>query len=384
MTATTAQRINWTTALDTAVGNAYAGFGRFSPQSTILSLTGIRPTLSQVERSYGRFLFNRAQADGTEITNLRSLPQTTRNTINRMSRNRNGVAPTSRTNASQVRSGSDPLSVNRFGIEVEFHRGTRRGQYGQQQAIVDRLTDQGVNAQVERYNHDTQAHWKMTTDATVTGGEMVSPIMSGDNASLLEVREVIRAIKAEGGTTGKRVGMHVHHDITDFGPDQMIALVEIIEQAQDAILAFVPRSRHNGSNTYGATRMYGRQFETLRGNIETHQLLPAAARSRLNRGSGCGVTRYTAFNFNSVLTYGTIEFRALGNTLNPIKVRTWIEVGQAIVALARTGETFGGIVNVRQMVDTLTRRGLLATAQGERFVAECVRRGNFIDEAAAA
>jgi hypothetical protein len=263
--------------------------------------------------------------------------------------------------------------ARRFGIEIEFNRGS--GCWTQQQDIVRTLTTTGINAVVESYNHAVRSHWKMTTDATVTGGEIVSPIMNGTSASIDEVREVLRAVKAHGGSTGSNVGMHVHHDVTDFSHDQMRVLVANLRDAQSALAGYVPAARTNGSNMYGARRISDNGWVSLAAAVDNGSLLPVNLhRSAGNRNYGCPVSRYSFFNFNSVLTYGTVEFRGLGNTLNPIKVRTWVEVGQAVIEFSRRGFVFGGTVTAQSMVDELVARVGLNTVAAERFVAEVARR----------
>lgn len=125
-------------------------------------------------------------------------------TWRRWNRPRNMV----RNAAAPARDGARPdgsLVARRFGIEVEFNQGT--GGYSQRGDIVADLNAAGILAEVESYNHQTRPHWKMTTDATVTGGELVSPIMAGDTASLDEVRDVLRIVKARGAESTQTVGI---------------------------------------------------------------------------------------------------------------------------------------------------------------------------------
>ena len=213
----------------------------------------------------------------------------------------------------------------RIGVEVEFN-----GPHVDRHVLASEITNRGIACLSTGYGHQTQRFWKMTTDATVSGGECVSPILPGDDTSIEQVREVIRLIKAHGGTTGRNVGMHVHLDVTQFRKRQLEALAHNLAACQDALAAFVPDHRWNGGNSYGATLLDDRQWDRIHGWIGSVDI-GQRHRSRDNREQSCPVGRYSAFNFNSLLTYGTVEVRLLGHTLNTIKVRTWIRVLQAIV-----------------------------------------------------
>lgn len=261
------------------------------------------------------------------------------------------------------------ITSRRFGIELEFN-----GAGWMRQRIVESLNAGGIRAAVEHYNHDVRPHWKMTTDATVTGGELVSPIMSGTPESLEEVLECIRTIKAVGGTTGRRVGMHVHHDVNDFNGDDMVRLVQTLRFLQPALAAFVPRHRYDGSNTYGARMIREREWDALECSVTNGQLAPAAVRTRAARVGACPVTRYSAVNFNSVLTYGTVEIRLLGNTLNTKKVKTWVETTTAIFRAVKAGAEVSSLMTQHQMVDWLVQNGSLNAQTGAHYVQVCAAR----------
>lgn len=263
-----------------------------------------------------------------------------------------------------------PAALRRFGIEVEFnHRLSNNYQGAAARAARVRIANtvhaSGIECHEAGYTHTVTPHWKMVYDCTVTGGELVSPIMSGDAASLEEVRRVLNIVKADGGTTGRRVGMHVHHDVTDFNRDDMVRLVRNLRDVEEALMAYVPSHRYDGTNTYGANRINGYEWHTL----ETNAAAGVLARGTGGRQGGCGVTRYKSINFNSVLTYGSVEIRLLGHTLNTVKVRAWIEVGQAIFRATKAGYEFGGRVTPEEMAEALVANGGLSRSAARTYVA---------------
>lgn len=215
----------------------------------------------------------------------------------------------------------------RFGVEVEFNGGDRHN-------IAVAMQRDGIACLDTNYGHDVQRYWKMTTDSSVTGGECVSPILRGDDASIEQARAVLRLVKEHGGSTGKNVGLHVHLDITPFGTPELKTLAHNLRRAEMFFCGFVPDHRYNRTGdsfeSTWAKKITDSEWDAIQewvaniSPIEYH-------RSRANRAGSCPVERYTSFNFNSLLTYGTIECRLLGHTLNTIKFRTWVRTLQALM-----------------------------------------------------
>jgi hypothetical protein len=221
-----------------------------------------------------------------------------------------------------------PEGRRRFGIEVEFNGSGIRSN------VVREMLHRGVACAERSYTHDVLRYWKLIDDGSVTGGEVVSPIMLGDDASIEEVLETIRSVKVAGGKTGSNCGMHVHIDVTDFNNTQLKTVAVNMQRAQRALEAFCAESRFNGDNSH-CERYQTHDWEAIHewmGRVDVSY----RARTRDNREFAAPVGRYHGFNFNSLLTYGSIEIRLLGHTLNTVKVKTWIRVCQALfVASAR-------------------------------------------------
>lgn len=211
----------------------------------------------------------------------------------------------------------------RFGIEIEFNQGNRR-------AMMPVLQRQGFAVVDLGYTHEITRCWKMTTDSTVSGGELVSPIMSGDDESIETVREAIRIVKQNGGTTGRNVGLHVHLDATEFRRSQLRAMAANMRAFEKLLSSFVPDHRLRGDGSLIQAHSWDEIEEWI-----TRINLSERARTSGNRSRACPVHRAHSFNFNSLLTYGTVECRLLGHTLNTIKVRTWIRTLQTIMSVSR-------------------------------------------------
>lgn len=265
--------------------------------------------------------------------------------------------------------GDGSLVARRFGIEIEYNATS----YNSRDAIVRDLVAAGIPAQVEGYNHNTRPHWKMTTDATVTGGELVSPIMAGDTASLDEVRDAIRIVKANGGTTAMTVGMHVHHDVTDFTTPQMrVRLVDTLRCAERAMMAYVPANRTNGMISHGAVALTPTDWDRVTAAVRN--ITPGARPGNSNYDDSV-VTRAAFFNITAPMwKYGTVEFRGLGATLHAGKVRVWVRMGQALIEAARQGIDIIPGATPEQLASTLRSAGLIGANTAAKFCAECARR----------
>ena len=267
----------------------------------------------------------------------------------------------------------------RFGIEIEFNS-PPSGEISRRQ-VATVMVRRGIAAQALDYTHNVVPFWKLIYDASVSGGEAVSPVLDGSDRSLLEVREVMRIIKEQGGVTGNNCGMHVHLDITGFRHAQLVTLGYNLERAETALAAFVPAGRrgraamsrwaHNpqaydsdrsawpdasesGDSQTGFCRLI-RPDEWERVQTWIATIDPTEhARTRMNRSSGSPLDRNVSFNFNAVMSYGTVECRLLGYTLNTLKVRAWVRALQTVIYMSqRRIEMPGG-----DFVDILCEHGL--------------------------
>ena len=254
-------------------------------------------------------------------------------------------AATARANASPYRA---------YGIEIEFY-----GPHGQHDASANgRISDALIAAGVDTHVRWSGWHraagvsgWHCTYDSTVAG-EIISDIMDGSAASRDEVAQVLRLVRDHGGRAGVGQGMHVHHDVRDFTVDDRLRLVDNIAACQDAMLAFVGARRHS----HWCRPMSASEFAGVR-------------RAVANGGSG-GNDHGVAWNFGHLTGRGSIEFRALGNTLNGRKVRAWIQAGQALLTATKAGHTFTRGISTADMLVVLQDHGMSRWA-ADVFATRC-------------
>jgi hypothetical protein len=266
-------------------------------------------------------------------------------------------APTRRTRSSAPAAPRAP----RFGIEIEFNS----HDYDVRSRVVATSIANGLNARVEDYGHATRDYWKMVTDATVSGGEFVSPPLP--LSELRQVATALDAVREHGGTAGANQGMHVHHEVADLDRTQMLNLLATLRVWQAAIMSAVPDSRYDGSNGCGASFVSSYTWNDLENYARNEGL---RVRGRQYRET-LYVSRYVAFNFNATLAYGTVEFRGLGNTLNYAKVAAWTRVTGAVVEYVRRNlpvpTPVAGGLTTSDMLNTLQDAGLIDVRTAGKF-----------------
>lgn len=268
---------------------------------------------------------------------------------------------------------SDSSVTNRrFGIELEYQHND--GEYSADAIILHMRDEFNIDCRRSGYTHAVSTAWKWVPDGSVSGGELVSPIMAGDTASLDEVRDVIRSIKAQGGRTSLGVGMHVHVDATDFTTESSRrTMLEGLQNVEGALAAYCHRERTSGATSYGAGTLAAHEWDSMIRYMP--QYTPGCSPNIANHDIRHGVSRYRFINIDVPLRkYGTVEFRGLGGTLHAGKMRVWVRVLQGVMSYLRDGYEFPDVLTPAELVSNLQENGYLGARTADKFVGECARR----------
>lgn len=345
---------------DERIHDAWVHGALFSPQEAasaaqgaVFSLRGHYCSWAQLQRAIGRHSY----LLGTNIG--------WQSEMRRMAAAAAGIAP--------VRSArrSAWTFVNRsFGIEVEFNAPDRHTSITSE--VVYFMRHEGgiaANDYCGYAPHVARPEWTMSTDCTVSGGEFISPILPTTGAGLRQVEAALSAVRRAGGTPGRNQGMHVHHDVRDFNEADMRLLVHNLRNAQDALLAYVPQYRTDGSVSHSANKISSQGWRSFASEVDNGYLVPRSDRSARDR-----YNRYQAFNFSAVIVQGSVEFRALGNTLNASKVRAWVLVGAAVIAFTKAGNVIPVGTTPESLIEQLTAARLLPVREARKFLSVCVAR----------
>ena len=232
-----------------------------------------------------------------------------------------------------------------YGVELEVN--TSYGANTLADAINAEFTARGISAQcqVQSYNHRASSSWKIVSDATVRGWEVVSPILKGLEGKE-EIDAVCAALRSLNVTTGVQTGMHVHHDARGLTAKQIGGTFGAYAAFQTLLNYGVSRSRRgreqggyntianwnritsNGSDNYNRNYTYGITADTtFRGPRGDNA---SAFISSINRK--IGMARECSISIGSSLSrHGTIEFRQHQGTTNATKVWTWVLITQSII-----------------------------------------------------
>ncbi len=203
-----------------------------------------------------------------------------------------------------------------FGIELEVTNPVGE--------VAQVLRAAGIRVQAESYNHDTRPHWKVVTDGSVTGGaEVVSPVLHGEEG-IAEARRVAEALTAADIRVDMRCGFHVHIGADDLGRDAVANLVKRYAAWEAQIDAMMPRSRRGSANSYCTSAARDvLTVEAAQGDAKAVAM--AIARAQGHRA------RYNKLNLQSLLRYGTVEFRQHSGTVDADKIENWVRFCAAFV-----------------------------------------------------
>jgi hypothetical protein len=214
-----------------------------------------------------------------------------------------------------------------FGVEIEcvgIHVGQAR----------DAIRAVGIDVESEGYNHRRVRHWKVTTDASVSGQggacEIVSPVLNGANGHE-QISKVCAALTAAGATINRTCGLHVHVDARGLGRVALANMARYYYHFETAIDGIMPRSRRGNNNTY-CVSLSGYSFGTDYENDE----------AVLRRANG---SRFMKLNLQSHSRHGTVEFRHHAGTVEAHKISHWVRLCIGMVDRATATEWNAGQLN---------------------------------------
>ena len=202
-----------------------------------------------------------------------------------------------------------------FGIEIEFFGVDHR-------VLASAIRDKGVDCHVEGYNHQTRSHWKIVTDASLSGrnsGEVVSPKLQG-RLGLSQLKKVCEALKEVNAQVNRTCGLHVHLNSTDMTVGEIINVFDRYAHNEQQIDSMMPVSRRN-------SRWCGNCVKGTFANDNT------------KRSVANGLGRYYKVNLTNIDSRGSIEFRQHSGTTDFEKISKWLSFLMQFVEVSRTAQT---------------------------------------------
>ena len=208
----------------------------------------------------------------------------------------------------------------KFGVEMEA--------YGVAKDLVAReLRRAGIDCNIEGYNHDTRAAWKIVTDASLSGDntwELVSPPLVGE-AGLIELKIVSDVLVRLRVKINRTCGMHIHFEAANWNVATWRNLFKNYSRFQTAINSFMPTSRHDANYSRHLTNNETVFFQKLDRitTIEGFQSLYSS--------------RYYNVNPQAYTRHRTVEFRQHSGTIEFLKIEKWIRFLDCMVQFGEQG-----------------------------------------------
>jgi hypothetical protein len=224
-----------------------------------------------------------------------------------------------------------------FGIEIEcFIPGQTAFRNRVAEGIARDVTEAGAPMAYEGYNHHRRNHWKIVTDASLSGPagylglEFVSPPLNDEGVPQIDA--VCRVLQANGARTNKSCGLHVHIGAQHLGLDTLKRLALLYIENEDVIDSLMPPSRRRNANErYLASPKATADLGMIRRAVNVQQIAGGV------RG-GLSPNRFTKLNLTSYWKHGTVEFRQHSGTVDAEKIKRWVYFCQKLVDVAATDQ----------------------------------------------
>ena len=238
-------------------------------------------------------------------------------------------------------------SRNTFGVEIEFDGGDVA-------AIARDLHREGLIPAPRQEGYHSPGRvpglWSFERDGSVTGGEVVSPVMRDTPEAWRQIERVCEIIRRHGGQATERCGLHVHIGSAplDTSARRWYRLARIAGGYED-VLFRIAAGGSSGGRHRGAGRGYGYSRPGLGGRLrraeaagdrEAHALRALYGESRgaveqVIRGVISPGGHYEAVNASGHFFRGTVEFRHFNGTLDPVQIQANVKIANGIVQAAQ-------------------------------------------------
>jgi hypothetical protein len=221
--------------------------------------------------------------------------------------------------------------MRRFGLEIECRVYNANN-------VVSALEAAGIRSQAVGHGAENYNVWQVQPDGSIDGLEIVSPRLTSLD-DVKTVCEVLQSIGAEIPRNSTAYGLHVHLDATDLTMQQVCAIGLRYAQAEDEIMAMLPRSRR--SNRF-CNPINDTCKEILRVGASGQSL--SLSQQRTLFGGEHANTHYDGARYRTVnmMRYlrarnsanRTIEFRAHSGTIEFAKISHWVLLLQKLAEQA--------------------------------------------------
>lgn len=222
--------------------------------------------------------------------------------------------------------------ARRFGIELEISGGNSN-----MQQVAALIKAAGIKINVEGYNHNLRNAWKIVSDGSLRGNnmmELVSPPLKGKKG-MAEVAIVAHVLTANAVTVNSSCGMHVHVDAVNMTAQNMKNAAKLFTIHEEHIKAVLPQSRRITQWAKWPSDL--RIGDTVNARLDSINRMTTV----LELQALWGRDRYRAINFESLTRHNTIEFRSHSGTIDATKIIAWVALCVGIVRNAEQNIDLG-------------------------------------------
>lgn len=230
---------------------------------------------------------------------------------------------------------------SQFGIELEMSSPSYNSEYQIAQNL-EATNDLQIDV-IDTWSggRSTSDHWKLVPDGSITCNisqpdcnrfEVVSPpLRSGGGLS--QVNKILRGLSGENVRVNKSCGFHCHVDVSKYSHRQIVKICQQFIKYEDAMDAFMPKSRRTGSNE--SDRYFQSNARAVKDQARSSYMSGIwAAHNLLSNCSDIEELanvmnqngRYYKLNLQNLKNgrQPTIEFRQHSSTTNYEKVSAWV------------------------------------------------------------
>lgn len=253
-----------------------------------------------------------------------------------------------------------------YGVEIEcvLPAGVTRA------SLARDITAAGIPCEEQTLNHRVPSKWKTTPDRSVEGTrsgidcELVSPPLAGE-AGFKEVEINCSVLTQRRAQITTDCGLHVHIDARrprelDLAALKRLALLYI--ENENWLDATQPQSRRRNENRFCKSIAHIKpelvEQAASPDDLATVLLvnrMPRPGENENYRRHFYDPRRYVKLNITSTWRIGTVEFRQHSGTTDPVKIRHWVTLAQAMVEKAMNPAVVVNVETVTAM-QTLARR----------------------------
>ncbi len=163
--------------------------------------------------------------------------------------------------------------------------------------------------------------------------ELVSPICKYEDINL--VQDLVKVLRSEGAIVNSSTGIHLHIGASEFSPQQLRNLVNIVASKEDLVYQALKVDSRRESQYCKKTDTDFLERLNKKKPTTKSELQDLWYNGQDGSRTHYHKSRYRCLNLHSYFQKETVEFRAFNSELNPEKIKAYIQFCMSLTALAQ-------------------------------------------------